>query len=194
MLLAPAMRACGKKYAHIKPLHLKLGLWHAELIRTKSKPVLKREELKIVVMPRQQWLYKLDPDNSRPIQEVRQEVPEHVPKYVKLCKETDRQHEIMSLEDILTLSEKIHHLEWKGIEWSVSGWACSCPTCSKECVCTNNVLLEMVFNRNMTVPDKRERLPNPQCGRAVSWPVVLQGRSESVLWQQLRQSELERPG
>jgi hypothetical protein len=51
------------------PLHLKLGLWHAELIRTKSKPVLKREELKVVVMPRQQWLYKLDPDNSRSIQE-----------------------------------------------------------------------------------------------------------------------------
>jgi hypothetical protein len=38
------------------PLHLKLGLWHAELKRTKSKPVLKREEVKVVVMPRQQWL------------------------------------------------------------------------------------------------------------------------------------------
>ncbi len=100
------------------PLHLKLrvGLWHAELIRTKSKPVLKREELKIVVMPRQQWLYKLDPDNSRQIQEVRQEVREHVPKFMKLCKGTDRQHETMSLEEILTLSEKFHHLEWKGIE------------------------------------------------------------------------------
>jgi hypothetical protein len=88
------------------PLHLKLGLWHAELKRTKSKPVLKREEVKVLVMPRQQWLYTLDPDNSRSIQEVRQEVREHVPKYMKLCKGSDRQHEKMSLEEILTLSEK----------------------------------------------------------------------------------------
>ena len=69
----------------------------------------------------------------------------------------------------MTLSEKFHHLEWKGIAWSVSGWACSCPTCSKECVCTNNVLLEMVFNRDMTVPEERETaLPSVRKGRMMA--------------------------
>ena len=88
---------------------------------------------------------------------------------MKLCKGSDRQHEKMSLEEILTLSEKFHHLEWKGIAWSVSGWACSCPTCSKECVCTNNVLLEMVFDRDMTVPEKRETaLPSVRKGRIMA--------------------------
>jgi hypothetical protein len=39
------------------PLHLKTGLWLAELISTKSKPIVQREELKGVVMPCQQWSF-----------------------------------------------------------------------------------------------------------------------------------------
>jgi hypothetical protein len=33
------------------PLHLKIGLWHAKLIRAKSKTVIKRGELKELGMP-----------------------------------------------------------------------------------------------------------------------------------------------
>ncbi len=76
---------------------------------------------------------------------MRQEVWEFDPAYVRLCKKNDKQHEKMSLEDILRLSEKNHFLKWNGITWSVSGCAYSCKMCVKECVCKNNILLEMVL-------------------------------------------------
>ncbi len=69
-------------------------------------PIVKREELKGTVVPRQKWLFdsELDPTNSLPVEDVLQEVWEHVPAYMKLCRARDKQHETVTLDEILTLS------------------------------------------------------------------------------------------
>jgi hypothetical protein len=57
-------------------LHLKIGLWHAELIRQGRKPPFQPFYIKRALVPRQSFLKRLNPDNTLSVDEVWDEVLE----------------------------------------------------------------------------------------------------------------------
>ena len=62
----------------------------------------------------------------------------------------------MTIEEILDLAEMFHAVEWKGEEWSVVPFGCSCVGCYKFLTCCHGTLLEMMLNGTLTIPKEIE--------------------------------------
>ena len=63
------------------PLHLKVLPYHHDRTVKREKLPLELHELKQVLMPRQWWLEKLDPDGLLTVEELRQKLEPHVRVY-----------------------------------------------------------------------------------------------------------------
>jgi hypothetical protein len=137
-------------------LHIKIGLWHADLKAKDEHSLLESRTLKSILMPRQSLLFKIDPTNTRPLDEVRKEIWEHASAYKRLRMTGNREHESMTIEEILDLAEMFHAVEWKGEEWSVVPFGCSCVGCYKFLTCCHGTLLEMMLNGTLTIPKEIE--------------------------------------
>ena len=51
-------------------LHIKIGMWHADLESKGETPLLERLAIKNVLVPRQSLLFQVDPTNTRPLNEL----------------------------------------------------------------------------------------------------------------------------
>jgi hypothetical protein len=137
-------------------LHIKIGLWHADLKAKDEHALLETRMLKNVIVPRQSLLFKIDPTNSRPLNDVRREIWEHVGAYKRLQMKGNREHETMTVEQILDLAEMYHDISWKGVGWSAVPFGCCCVGCYKYLACCHGTLLEMMLNATLTIPKVKE--------------------------------------
>ena len=72
-----------------------------------------------VLVPRQSYLFEVDPTNSNTVEDMRVLVMEEALKYARLLSEKNKDHKGMTLDGILDLAEKFHVLEYKQEGWSV---------------------------------------------------------------------------
>ena len=57
------------------PLHLRIKAFHVDITRNEARrPGLKLEDIASMVVPRQSYLRRIDPDGKRPIEDVKKEV------------------------------------------------------------------------------------------------------------------------
>ena len=159
----------------LTPLHLKIEMWHAAMVRQHEHCVLEDDaelaalQKSSVLVPRQSYLFELDPTDSKTIQDMRILVMEEALEYTRLLSEKNKDHKGMTLDDILDLAEKSHFLEDKGEGWSVVDWGCSCPGCYKHVHCCHMVLFGMMLNASLKVPEGLEIAePSLRKGRAMS--------------------------
>ena len=117
------------------PLHLKIGLWHAELKRMGRKAPLQPSDIHRVLLPRQSFLKLLDPDNTLSVDEVRDAVIEAHRPFMKLTRRKNKEHQSMTLPELLDTTERFHLIEDKGSGWSVVRWACTCTRCFQWACC-----------------------------------------------------------
>ena len=67
------------------PLHLRLRAFHVDIARNEARrPALKLEDLASMVIPRQSYLRRIDPDGKRPIEDVKKEVRGMALRYYNL--------------------------------------------------------------------------------------------------------------
>ena len=67
------------------PLHLRLKAFHVDIARNEARrPGLKLEDITSMVVPRQSYLRRIDPDGKRPIEEVKKEVRGKALRYYNL--------------------------------------------------------------------------------------------------------------
>ena len=150
-------------------LHLKLGMWHADLKSKGEESLLERLTIKNVLVPRQSLIFEIDPTNSRPLNEVRNDIWALAGAYRRLQAKGNREHESMTIDEILDLAEKFHQLEWKSADWSWTPWGCSCADCYKYLGCGHNTLMAMLFDPKLTVPKEKETAePSMRKGRIMA--------------------------
>ena len=139
------------------PLHLKISKWHSDFNISDCDHQFKEASIGKLLMPSQRLLWELDPEDSREIACVRNEVWAIMADYKRLMKETDVSYKKKKLPELLDLYSKCHYLEYKTEGWSVVDWGCTCVRNLRDCVCMHSTLIGMFFHKNIAVPDTLEQ-------------------------------------
>jgi hypothetical protein len=113
---------------YLTPVHLKIEAWH------KANPVpgkLTMDKFKTIVIPRQHVLKTIDPEHSKPLDEVRTILACMKTQYMDLL---DNELEAtMDIEQVLDRYETFHHMTrdntWGKVPWP---WG-NCTFCVKIC-------------------------------------------------------------
>ncbi len=103
-------------------------------------------------MPRELFLKRLDPDNTLSVDEVRDAVIEAHKPFMKMTRPKKKEHQSMTLSQLLDTAEQFHLIEDKGSKWSVVRWACSCTRCYQWACCGYDALIDMLMNAERVVP------------------------------------------
>ena len=132
-------------------LHIKIEKWHEDNeIKEIEVGFPQMEDIRTLLIPRQHVLKRIDPCNSKPIEDVRRELRSLKNEYVNIVVNGNHSAE-MGVSEALDLYETFHHLERKD-SWGAVPWSCSCVNSHKHCVCKHGGLITSVFNPAVKVP------------------------------------------
>ncbi len=127
-------------------LHIKIEKWHEDNeIKEIEVGFPQMEDIKTLLIPRQHVLKRIDPYNSKPIEDVRRELRSLKADYVNIVVNGNHPEE-MGVSEALDLYETFHHLERKD-SWGAVPWSCTCV--NSHCVCKHAGLITSVFNPAM---------------------------------------------
>ena len=136
-------------------LHIKIQTWH-ENNRIDGIKVgfPQMEDMHVLLMPRQHVLKRIDPTNSKSVEEVRSELRDLSRQYVAVVI-NDKRPADMTVSNALDLYETFHHLERKA-DWAMLPipLSCSCATNHKDCCCKHGGLVASVFDPKIKVPSE----------------------------------------
>ena len=161
--------------AETTPLHIKIARWHLAMFQQREHCTLLDAEEKLnlmnaqLIMPRQEFLFELDPTGSRTLADMRTLVAEEGRKYLRLIHKGNKDHEGMTLAEILALADKFHVITPKPEGWGVVNLGCSCSKCYKHLHCCHSVLFGMILDPLLKVPTSREVVePSLRKGRSMT--------------------------
>ena len=133
------------------PLHLKVLAYHHDRTTRREKLPLELHELKTVLMPRQWWLEKLDPDGLLTVEELRQKLEPHVRVYKAVVLRIGHEPAGMDVKKALRIYQKFHLLSRQS-DWGKIPVSCSCKVCFPNCVCEDTIMFAALFNPKVRVP------------------------------------------
>ncbi len=124
---------------HDAPLHLRILAYHCDRIRAKEALPLELLDLNTVLMPRQWFLKKLDPDGKMEVPQLREILEDHMLEYKALVL-MDRVSPGMTVKKALSIYKKWHVLKRQPSRGTIP-FSCSCALCFAHCVCQDTILL-----------------------------------------------------
>jgi hypothetical protein len=132
-------------------LHLRLVAWHEDNVSSgEPTPTMKIESIKVLLMPRQHVLRRLDPDGDKPVDDVRRQLYDLADKYMSMV-----MHGVIppdaEVHSVLDVYENFHMLT-RAASWKPVPVSCTCEHSSKFCICAHTVLFGMVFDSTLRVP------------------------------------------
>ena len=133
------------------PLHLKVLAYHHDRTVKREKLPLEVHELKQVLMPRQWWLDKLDPDGSLSVEELREKLEPHVRAYKAVVLRIGHEPPGLDVKKALRIYQKFHLLSRQS-DWGKVPVSCSCKICFANCVCAETIMFVALFNPKVRVP------------------------------------------
>ena len=133
------------------PLHLRLVAWHED-IASSGEPTstMRIESMKVILMPRQHLLRRLDPDGDKPVDDVRKQLYDLADKYMSIVKDGVVPPDA-DIQSVLDVYENFHMLT-RAASWKPVPVSCTCEHSSKFCICAHTVLFGMVFDSTLRVP------------------------------------------
>ena len=133
------------------PLHLKVLAYHSDRIAERERLPLELLDLKTVLMPRQWFLEKLDPDGSLTVPELRMILEPHVREYRAVVLRHAPEPPGLTVKKALGIYKKFHFMS-RQPEWGTIPFSCSCKVCFPNCVCQDTILFASLFNPKVRVP------------------------------------------
>jgi hypothetical protein len=133
------------------PLHLKVLAYHNDRIAQREQLPLELHELKSVLMPRQWWLRKLDPDGLLTVPELRQKLEPHVRMYKAVVLRIGHEPPDLDVKQALRIYQKFHLISQQST-WGRIPISCSCKVCFPNCVCEDTIMFAALFNPKVRVP------------------------------------------
>ena len=112
---------------------------------------LELHELKSVLMPRQWWLRKLDPDGLLTVPELRQKLEPHVRMYKAVVLRIGHEPPDLDVKQALRIYQKFHLISRQST-WGRIPISCSCKVCFPNCVCEDTIMFAALFNPKVRVP------------------------------------------
>ena len=139
---------CG---ARDTPLHLKILAMHEDTMAAGEEYTLRLADLRLVLMPRQWLLKKLDPDNKLSVDALRATLEDDMIEYKALIVE-DWLDPHYDVKDVMRIYRKFN-LITPAPKWGQIPLACTCKVCYANAVCQCTILLASLFNPEIRVPD-----------------------------------------
>ena len=104
-----------------------------------------------MLMPRQWFLKKLDPDGSLTVPELRMILEQHMLEY-KAVVLNGNEPPGMTVKKALNIYKKFYFLS-RQPEWGTIPFSCSYAVCFPNCVCQDTMLFASLFNPKVRVPE-----------------------------------------
>ena len=139
---------CG---ARDTPLHLKILAMHEDTISAGEQYTIRLADLRLVLMPRQWLLKKLDPDNKLSVDALRAALEDDMIEYKALIVE-DWLDPHYDVKDVMRIYRKFN-LITPAPKWGQIPLACTCKVCYANGLCQCTILLASLFNPEIRVPD-----------------------------------------
>ena len=147
--LVEEMMACGERTT---PLHLKMVINHEKFAARGESVYIDWCDYKLVLVPRQNLLKKLDPDGTRSVAEMREQLRPMANAYERLVL-----HDIrapgLDIREALKIYSNFHLIRY------MPAWvendiplACTCKICVNHCVCDDTLLFAALFKPEVRVP------------------------------------------
>ena len=141
--------ACGERTT---PLHLKMVINHEKFAARGESVCIDWCDYKLVLVPRQNLLKKLDPDGTRSVAEMREQLRPMANAYERLVL-----HDIrapgLDIREALKIYRNFHLIRY------MPAWvendiplACTCKICVNHCVCDDTLLFAALFKPEVRVP------------------------------------------
>ena len=146
-MLAEVMESGAPK----APLHLKILAKHEDNKAKGEEFILQLSDLRLVLMPRQWLLKKLDPDNKLSVDALRAALEDDMIEYKALIVE-DWLDPHYDVKDVMRIYRKFN-LITPAPKWGQTPLACTCKVCYANAVCQCTILLASLFNPEIRVPD-----------------------------------------
>ena len=139
---------CG---ARDTPLHLKILAMHEDTMSAGEQYTIRLADLRLVLMPRQWLLKKLDPDNKLSVDALRAALEDDMIEYKALIVE-DWLDPHYDVKDVMRIYRKFN-LITPAPQWGQIPLACTCKVCYANGLCQCTILLASLFNPEIRVPD-----------------------------------------
>ena len=132
------------------PLHLKIVAMHEDFHEKGQDLIIRLSDLKLVLMPRQWLLKKLDPDNKLSVDALRAALEDDMIEYKALIVE-DWLDPHYDVKDVMRIYRKFN-LITPAPKWGRAPLACTCKVCFPNCMCQCTLLLASLFDPEIRVP------------------------------------------
>ena len=132
-------------------LHLKVLAYHSDRIAEREMLPLDLLDLKTVLMPRQWFLEKLDPDGSLTVPELRMILEPHVRDYKAVVLRHGQEPPGLTVKKALGIYKKFNFMS-RQPDWGTIPFSCSCKVCFPNCVCDDTIQFASLFDPKVRVP------------------------------------------
>jgi hypothetical protein len=150
VLLRDMLQEVMESAARDAPLHLKILAMHEDTISAGEQYTIRLADLRLVLMPRQWLLKKLDPDNKLSVDALRAALEDDMIEYKALIVE-DWLDPHYDVKDVMRIYRKFN-LITPAPKWGRVPLACTCKVCFPNCMCQCTLLLASLFDPEIRVP------------------------------------------
>ena len=150
VILRDLLEVVMESGARDAPLHLKILAMHEDFREAGQDLIIQLSDLKLVLMPRQWLLKKLDPDNKLTVTQLRAALEDDMIEYKALIVE-DWLDPNLDVKDVMRIYRKFN-LITPSPKWGRIPLSCTCKVCYPNCVCQCTILLASLFDPEIRVP------------------------------------------
>ena len=131
-------------------LHLKIEAWHEQITAADKTPAFRIGLIRTILMPRQPILKRLDPNNTRSVHDVREDLRIFACKYMSVVM-NNKKKASHTIDGVMEIYEMFHLLS-RAAKWSPVPMNCTCCCCNKNCLCGHLLLFGSIFDKTLKVP------------------------------------------
>ena len=132
------------------PLHLKILAKHEDNKAAGEDFILQLSDLRLVLMPRQWLLNKLDPDYKLSVDELRAQLEDDMTEYKALVVE-DWLDPNYNVKDVMRIYRRFNMIR-PAPKWGLVPLECTCKVCYANAMCPCTILMASLFKPEIRVP------------------------------------------
>ena len=138
---------CG---ARDTPLHLKILAMHEDTLSAGEEYTLLIADLRLVLMPRQWLLNRLDPDYKLSVDQLRAQLEDDMTEYKALVVE-DWLDPNYNVKDVMRIYHRFNMIR-PAPKWGLVPLECTCKVCYANAMCPCTIMLASLFKPEIRVP------------------------------------------
>ena len=132
------------------PLHLKILAKHEDNKAAGEDFILQLSDLRLVLMPRQWLLNKLDPDYKLSVDQLRAQLEDDMTEYKALVVE-DWLDPNYNVKDVMRIYRRFNMIR-PAPKWGLVPLECTCKVCYANAMCPCTIMLASLFKPEIRVP------------------------------------------